>query len=354
LLASQLLILLGLVAMAATDPRAELTRLVALAVLVAFSSATQDIIIDAYRIEIGEARLQATFAAAYMMGYRLAMILASAGVLWISAAADLPEAGYQQSSWAVAYLIMASAMGVGILTTLTAPEPNVAPRAASERRGDWAERLRDWLWRVVVAPFAEFLRRYGWRAVLLLALIGTYRISDVVLGVVANVFYLDMGFSKEEIADVTKVFGILMTLLGAALGGGLVTRFGVMPILMLGGALSAATNLMFIQLAGVGHELPMLMVTVGLDNLSAGIASAAFVAYLSGLTNVAFSATQYALFSSVMLVLPKFVGGFSGVMVEGLGYPGFFALTAALGIPVLVLLALAWRVAPVNGVNGER
>jgi len=185
--------------------------------------------------------------------------------------------------------------------------------------------------------------------VLLLGLIASYRISDIVLGVIANVFYIDLGFTKTQIADVTKVFGIVMTLLGAALGGVLVSRFGVMRILFVGGVLAAATNLLFSLLAHAGPQIGMLMLVVAADNLSAGLASAAFVAYLSGLTNVAYSATQYALFSSVMLLFPKFIGGFSGVMVEKLDYPGFFLLTAAMGVPVLLLVALVWRYVPVNG-----
>jgi len=213
----------------------------------------------------------------------------------------------------------------------------------------WLMNVLGWLWRAVISPFADFIRRYRWQAVLLLGLIASYRISDIVLGVIANVFYIDMGFSKTQIADVTKVFGIIMTLLGAVLGGVLVTRFGVMRILFLGALLSAATNLLFSLLAQTGPEIGMLMLVVAADNLSAGLATAAFVAYLSGLTNVSYSATQYALFSSVMLLFPKFIGGFSGVIVENIDYAAFFMLTAAMGLPVLALVALAWRYVPVNG-----
>jgi PAT family beta-lactamase induction signal transducer AmpG len=256
---------------------------------------------------------------------------------------------------------MAACMLVGVVTTLLVAEPAV-PRNDEEveRLGErrihqvswlprWLADLLAWLWRAVVSPFADFLRRYRWQALLLLALIASYRISDIVLGVIANVFYIDLGFTKTQIADVTKVFGIVMTLVGAALGGMLVSRFGVMKILFVGALLAAGTNLLFSLLARTGPEIELLMLVVAADNLSAGLASAAFVAYLSGLTNVAYSATQYALFSSVMLLFPKFIGGFSGVMVEKLGYPGFFLLTAAMGLPVLVLVGLAWRWVPVNG-----
>ena len=361
LLLSQLAVMGGLLGMAFSDPVQGLGFLVALAVLVAFGSATQDIVIDAFRIESAETRLQGALAATYMVGYRLAMILASAGVLWIADWAASGEKGYHPHAWTLAYGMMAAAMLVGVVTTLVVAEPAVPPGESEvERAGArrirqvawlpaWMADLLEWLWRAVVSPFADFLRRYRWQAVLLLALIASYRISDIVLGVIANVFYIDLGFTKTQIADVTKVFGILMTLLGAAFGGVLVSRFGVMRILFLGALLAAGTNLLFSLLARSGPEIGLLMLVVAADNLSAGLASAAFVAYLSGLTNLAYSATQYALFSSVMLLFPKFVGGFSGVMVEKLGYPGFFLLTATMGLPVLLLVAAAWRWVPVNG-----
>ena len=367
MLLSQLSVALGLTVMAITDPANSLALVVALAVWVAFSSATQDIVIDAYRIESGDPELQGAMAAAYMVGYRIAMIMASAGVLWIAAWMDPEEVVYHQSSWAVAYGVMAALMGVGILTTLLIDEPRVhADRETEEKEARGVSRLHqigwlpgfllpliDWLWRAVVSPFADFFRRYRWHALLLLALISSYRISDIVLGVIANVFYLDLGFSKAQIADVTKVFGIAMTLLGALVGGVLVTRFGVMRILFIGAVLAAATNLLFALLAQTGPDIRMLMMVVAMDNLSAGLASAAFVAYLSNLTNVSYSATQYALFSSIMLLFPKFIGGFSGVLVDSIGYSGFFTMTAAMGLPVLLLVLLAWRYTPVKSTRQQ-
>jgi len=361
LLLAQACIITGLIGMALTDPAQDLARLVWFALLVAFASATQDIVIDAYRIESAPPRLQAVLASTYMIGYRLAMICAGAGVLWLAAWVDVNEATYQHTPWLAGYLAMAALMGVGILTTLLSREPAVPDRsdaAEREQRGDdWlAARLPAlllppvaWLWRAMISPFVDFFRRYGWIALLILGLIASYRISDIVLGVIANVFYVDMGFSKAEVANVTKVFGVVMTLLGAVLGGMLADRFGVMRILFIGALLAAATNLLFSVLAGMGHDLGMLIAVVAMDNLSGGLATAAFVAYLSGLTNVNYSATQYALFSSIMLLLPKLLGGYSGVLVDRLDYPLFFTFTAALGLPVLVLVGLAWRYAPVNG-----
>jgi MFS transporter, PAT family, beta-lactamase induction signal transducer AmpG len=196
---------------------------------------------------------------------------------------------------------------------------------------------------VIVEPFADFFRRYGWHAALILALIAVYRISDVVMGIMANPFYVDMGFTKDEVAAVSKVFGVIMTLVGAFIGGVLALRLGVMRTLMLGAILSAASNLLFAWLAGIGHDVRMLILVVSADNLSSGIASAAFVAYLSSLTNIQYSATQYALFSSLMLLLPKWLAGFSGKYVDAYGYGNFFVSTAILGLPVLVLVWLATR-----------
>jgi PAT family beta-lactamase induction signal transducer AmpG len=337
LLLAQAMVIAGLVGMAFNDPSTLLQPLVLCALLVAFGSATQDIALDAYRIESAAADKQAALAAAYQTGYRMAMIWAGAGVLWVAARAEVTGgAAYQNSAWQVAYLVMAASMAVGVLTVLLSPEPQrrelPAPRNAAE-----------WLQGVLVEPFADFIRRYRWHAALILALIAVYRISDVVMGIMANPFYVDMGYSKDEVASVSKIFGVIMTLVGAFVGGVLSARFGVARILMLGAVLSAASNLLFAWLAGHGHDLYALVAVVSADNLAGGIASAAFIGYLSSLTNVNYSATQYALFSSMMLLLPKFIAGYSGLFVDHFGYATFFNATAALGVPVLVLVALALR-----------
>jgi PAT family beta-lactamase induction signal transducer AmpG len=222
----------------------------------------------------------------------------------------------------------------GVLTVLFSKEP--APRALSQPRN-----AAEWLQGALVEPFAEFLRRYRWQAALILALIATYRISDVVMGIMANPFYVDMGYTKDEVATVTKIYGVLMTLLGAFLGGALALRMGVMRVLMLGAILSAASNLLFAWLSGHGHDVSRLIFVISADNLAGGIASSAFIAYLSSLTHVNYSATQYALFSSMMLLLPKLVAGYSGVYVDHFGYASFFSATAMLGAPVLLLVYLA-------------
>jgi PAT family beta-lactamase induction signal transducer AmpG len=270
------------------------------------------------------------------------MIWAGAGVLWVAARAEVAgAAGYQHAAWQTAYLVMAASMVVGVVTVLLSPEP--AQRVLPPSRNAAA-----WLREVLVEPFAEFVRRYRWQAVLILALIAVYRISDVVMGIMANPFYVDMGYTKDEVAAITKVFGVIMTLVGAFVGGVLALRFGVMRVLMLGAVLSAASNLLFAWLGGLGHDLQALVLVISADNLSSGIASAAFIAYLSSLTNVNYSATQYALFSSMMLLLPKYLAGFSGVYVDAFGYVNFFTSTAALGAPVLLLVWLASRLTPVR------
>ncbi len=337
LLLSQVAIVAGLVGMAFTDPKVDLMPIVWCALVVAFASATQDIALDAYRIESADTSRQAALAAAYQTGYRLAMIWAGAGVLWIAARAETANvASYQHDAWQTAYLWMAASMLVGMLTVLLSAEP-------VRKELPPARNLAEWLQTALVEPFAEFFKRYGWNAALILALIATYRISDIVMGIMANPFYVDMGYSKDEVASVTKVFGVIMTLLGAFVGGVLSMRLGVMRVLMLGAVLSAASNLLFAWLGTRGHDLAALIWVISADNLSSGIASAAFIAYLSSLTNINYSATQYALFSSMMLLLPKWLAGFSGVYVDSFGYGHFFVATACLGLPVVVLVWLAGR-----------
>ena len=338
LLFSQLAIMAGLVAMSFNDPQQALQPVVWGALAVAFGSATQDIALDAYRIESADTDRQAALAAAYQTGYRLAMIWAGAGVLWIAARAEVAQAAnYQFAAWQTAYLVMAASMAVGALTVLLSPEPVPAPMPVARNLGDW---LRS----ALVEPFADFLRRYQWQAALILALIAVYRISDVVMGIMANPFYVDMGYTKAEVAAVTKIYGVIMTLVGAFVGGALAMRLGVMRVLMLGAVLSAASNLLFALLSTRGHDLTGLIWVISADNLASGIASAAFIAYLSSLTNISYSATQYALFSSMMLLLPKFLAGYSGRYVDAFGYPNFFIATALLGVPVLLLVWLASRI----------
>jgi PAT family beta-lactamase induction signal transducer AmpG len=337
LLLSQAVIMTALVFMALTDPKLALLPVVWCALAVAFGSATQDIALDAYRIESADIRRQAALAAAYQTGYRIAMIWSGAGALWIAARAEIVGiTTYQHGAWQTAYLAMAASMLLGMVTVLCSPEPQRRELPPSKNPADWLQGA-------LIEPFADFLRRYGKQALLILGLIAMYRISDVVMGIMANPFYVDMGYTKDEVATVTKVYGVIMTLVGAFVGGGLAMRFGVMKVLMLGAVLSAGSNLLFAWLGTRGHDVTSLIFVISADNLSSGIASAAFIAYLSSLTNINYSATQYALFSSMMLLLPKTLAGYSGRYVDAFGYSNFFTASALLGVPVLVLIGLAAR-----------
>jgi MFS transporter, PAT family, beta-lactamase induction signal transducer AmpG len=416
LLVSQLLVVASIAIMASVDPASAtdaLTLMAVGAVMLGFSSATQDIVIDAYRIESAPVDLQAMMSSTYIAGYRIGMVVAGAGALYLADYFGSTKAAYNYEAWQTTYLIMAATMLVGVLTTLVIDEPLVPRSSEADQEAGAAltgtENLRmlgvfaagvasfvasfgalgqmgDALksaWsagpllglllesarlllaigaalvvggalvklgvapvslarRTWLAPIRDFFDRYGMHtAWLVLGLIGLYRISDIVLGVISNVFYQDLGFSKPEIAAAVKTYGVLIGIAGSVVGGVVATRVGVMRTLMWGAVLSALTNLAFVALALAGHDVVLMYAVVSADNLAAGFASAAFVAFLSSLTNVSFTAVQYAIFSSLMTLLPKTLGGYSGGIVDALGYPGFFIFTAVIGIPVLWLVHVA-------------
>lgn len=343
MLLSQVGVTVGLWGMSLLPVDNQLQQLAWLSVWVAFCSATQDIVIDAYRIEVVAVKFQGAMAAMYVFGYRLALLVAGAGALYIA----------EFVNWQVAYQVMAALMLVGIVSTLLIHEPahnvNLSAQTieASVERSLHVEAdggLLRWFLDAVVSPFVEFFQRNGRRGLLILALIALYKMSDIAMGVMANPFYLDLGFSKKEIADVTKVFGFFMTILGTSLGGVFVLRYGIMRPLLFGAIIVALTNLLFAVLAVVEPNLYLLAGVVSADNLCGGIASAVFIAYLSGLTNSAYTATQYALFSSLMTLPAKLIGGFSGEIVSGYGYDGFFVYAAVIGIPAIILVALVMRI----------
>ncbi|GAA0302044.1 MFS transporter [Psychrosphaera haliotis] len=337
LLLSQSCLVLSIAAMALTNPADNLFVMAIAAVCVAFSSATQDIVIDAYRIESGDDKQQAAMAAAYMIGYRLAMIVATAGVLYFTALFESVQ-NYDFNAWQSSYFIMAGLMASTMFITLTSPEPTPTNTISSPNsvKQTPIEKFKV----AFIDPVLDLISRYRTHALLLIVLIATYRVSDIVMGVMANVFYVDMGYTKQEIAAISKVFGVIMTLLGAFFAGGLINRFGILPILLAGAILSAVTNLLFVVLSQSSHSTELLTVVISIDNLSAGIAMAALIAFLSSLTNKEFTATQYAWLSSAMLLLPKSIGGFSGVWLESIGYTNFFTLTALLGLPTIIALVI--------------
>ena len=354
MLVAQIGIIGGLLLMASSDPLTSLEPLVYAAILVAFASATQDIAIDAWRIEAVSTEYQGAMSGTYQMGYRLGMLLAGGGAFTLA----------HFYSWPFAYSVLAMCMTLGIITTLLIPEPdhNISQStwqqeekviAFMENSTHLPDRIRHaygWFIGAVICPFTEFFIRNGKFAIIILLFIGLFRISDIAMGIMANPLYVDIGYSDLQIGLITKTIGPFITITGALLGGTLVVLYGVMNILLLGAILVVITNLTFIALAMLPPDAVYLSVVIGADNLSAGIAGSAFIAYLSGLTNRAYTATQYALFSSLMLLPAKFIGGFSGEVVDVYGYVSFFVYSAALGLPAIALI-LYLRNKPFNGVS---
>jgi len=329
ILLGQVGIAVGLIGMSRIG-HTELYALSVCALIVAFSSATQDIAIDAYRIEAMPEEFQGVMSAAYIFGYRMALLAAGAGALYIA----------EYANWVVAYQVMASLTAIGIITVLLIAEP-VERRdeliSATEQGG------RLGFVNAVIRPFTEFFSAYGQYALAILAFIAVFRLSDLVMGIMANPFYLDMGYSKIEIANVAKVFGILMSITGSIICGVLIMKWGLWRCLLIGAIAVALTNLLFAGLSLMPAEVIWLAVVISADNISGGFAATAFVAYLSSLTNRAYTATQYALFSSLMTLPGKFVSGFSGKVVDSEGYFFFFVLAAVLGLPAIFLVLWLMR-----------
>jgi PAT family beta-lactamase induction signal transducer AmpG len=346
MLLAQLGIIAGLIGMGSSDSHTQLQQIALFAVWVAFCSATQDVVIDAYRVETSGPEYQGAMAATYVFGYRIALLVAGAGVFYIA----------DYSSWRLAYFAMAIAMGAGVLTTLSLKEPDhndikeagvleskLEAMLGVGRRQTILQRFLADFSNAVLSPFIEFFNRNGRMGLLILLLIALYKMSDITMGVMANPFYLDLGFSKKEIAEVSKIFGFFMTISGAALGGMMVVRYGIMHPLLLGAVMVASTNLLFAVLAVSEPNLLLLAGVVSADNLSGGIATSVFIAYLSSLTSTAYTATQYALFSSLMTLPAQLLGGFSGMVVDSYGYLVFFIYAATVGLPAIVLVFLLMR-----------
>ena len=327
MLLAQLSIGVSLFVLAGTDPAQNIEAFALIAFAVAFSSATQDIVIDAYRIESAEDQMQGVLAAAYQYGYRISLLISMAGALYLAEFAD----------WSFTYMAMAGCMIVGILTTLWCREPE-APRTPAPYSGaNVSEKIAGWFTHAVADPFRDFYARFGRFLIAILVFVSLYRISDYVLGILANPFYLDIGYTKSEVATVAKVYGAWVTIIGVGAGGWAVVRFGVARCLVVATTLIASTNLFFAVMTQVGPELWMLAVTISADNLAQGFGGTVLIAYLSSLTNRAFTATQYALLSSFMALFPKFLAGYSGNVQESIGWLGFFLYAAVLGVPAILL-----------------
>ncbi len=361
MLLAQAMIATGLIGIAFSDPRSSLTLVAIFAVITAFGSATQDIAIDAFRIESAPPDLQGSTAGAYQLGYRLAILTSGAGALKIAYFAD----------WTAAYLTMAALVLVGVVTVFIVREPERAPDGgkmealAQKLAGKGAlGRAGGWFMDAVVGPFMDFFGRHGWYALMILLFIGSYRLTDITMGVMANPFYIDVGFTKSEIAEVSGFYGVWVGITGALLGGVVVARWGLMRPLIVCAILAAASNLLFYLVAVDGREIldlgacrdslclpddpagvrrgdiALLYMTITAENLVGGATGTVLIAYLSSLTNAAYTATQYALFGSLWSFVGKIVASTSGLIIDATSYPFFFVYTAVLGIPAVVLAIL--------------
>ncbi len=340
LLLTQMALIAATLALGFSDPSANIALTAVLAISVAFASASQDIVIDAYRIEVLEERQLAAGAAVYVYGYRIAMLVSSFGALY--------SATY--IGWPATYMVMAGLALIGIATVLLNPEPKEVETEDLHRRraevSDWiAARPKlprrsapalGFLYTGVVAPFAEFMSRPGWLAILLF--VAFYKFGDSLAGVMTTPFMLKIGFTKIEIANVAKLYGTGATFAGLFIGGWLMNAAGLYRSLWICGILQLVSNFMFAVQAMVGADLGLLAVTIGVENLAGGMGTAVFVAYLSALCNLGYTATQYALVSSFMAVARTWLSSTGGYLAEWLGWVDFFLLTAAAALPGLFLL----------------
>lgn len=329
----------AIVALGATQPEIEPLWTAVFALAVAFFSASQDIVIDAYRIEILDEDQQGAGAAMTQAGYRVGMIASGAGALYLADAVK---------DWFWVYAAMAVLAFGGLVVALLAPVPGEASRPAAGRG------IVAWLSDTVAGPFAEFFSRSGARAALaVLAFILLYKFGDAFAGVMANPFYVKIGFSKTEIASVSKIFGVFATLGGVFVGGVLVRRYGVMASLLICGVLQMVSNLMFAAQAAIGPDVGFLVLTIGIENLSGGMGSAAFVAYLSLLCNVAYTGTQYALFSSFMAFGRTWMSASSGWIAEQTDWVTFFVISTFAAVPGLIMLLWMMKRLPIGAQTGR-
>ena len=402
LLLVQFLIIFSLILTSFTDPQKNLYATAFFIVLLAFFSASQDIIIDAFRIESVSQSKQGYLSSMYIAGYRVGMLVSGAGSLWL--ASYFGSDNYDQIVWQKVYCIMALFMAVGIFANLTSNEPKVKKNLFKKTNNhlifflsiiftitifiylysNISFSLKDnnllifvltflklifcflvsgillmlmTKFKIVekrmvaesyIAPIMNFIKKYGRFALIILMLISLYRIADVVMGVMANIFYIEKGYSIKDIATYSKFFGVFATIIGGLLGGYFASKKGTMTALFLGALIASLSNLLFAWLATVDANINYLIMVITADNISSGFAGAAFVIYLSGLTSIKFTATQYALFSSIMLFLPKLIAGYSGAWVDVMGYSNYFILTALLGMPVLFLIYWIGIIAPIK------
>jgi len=336
LLSIQPPLMLAIIALGQTDPLQAAVVTAAVAVVVAFLSASQDIVVDAYRIEILAEDEQGYGFACYVWGYRFALLAANAGALGMVGLVG----------WDGAFIYCAALVLVGLIAAIFAREPEAPAREVLP----WGRRMKV----AVVDPFRDFMQRRFWLAILLF--IALFKLGEALAGIMTAPFYRSLGFTRGEVAAVASVFGLMMTLLGVMAGGWFVAKIGVGRALVITGIMQMLSNLMYVALNEVGRDMGMLYAQVGVENFTDGLADAAFVAYLTSLTNRAFSATQYALLSSLAAVPLRFLGGWSGQLAEGMGWTPFFLLTTVAALPALFIMLWLLRhlPPPPHGVRAGR
>ena len=325
LLFSQALLIVFIVALGFSSPALDPAMTAVLAFAVAFFSATQDIVIDAFRIEKMEKKEQAAGATAYVYGYRIGMLASGAGALYLATF----------YSWSVAYMAMAGLILVGSAAALLAKEPQASEAAA---KNDKPKDVAAWLGKAVIEPFADFLTRKGW--VFILLFITLFKFGDALVGTMTNPFLIDLGFSKIEIANVAKLFGFWATMGGLAIGGVMLAKVSLFRALLISFFVQIVSTTLFVVQAYVGYNLELLAATIAAENLASGMGTAVFLAYLSILCNVRYTATQYALFSSLFAISRTWLSTASGLLAEQLGWPTFFIITMVAAVPGLILLFL--------------
>lgn len=340
LLTAQIAVMVGLLGLAVGDPAHSLAWIIGCAAFTGFAGATQDIVVDGWRIDVAPPERQGVMAATYNLGYRLALICAGAGALYI---ADF-------AGWRQAYVAMAVLMLIPIVAGLLAPRLPERARRAGAPAPSTAKTFAE--------PIADLFQRYGRWLFVILLLVALYRLPDFLTGVIANPLYIKLGFSKSDIATMSKLYGVWIGIAGAFAGGITITRLGLMPALLIGGITASTSHLCLALLAASGKSIALLALSVSVENFAGNFAGAALIAYMSSLTAPAFAASQYALLSSLYALLGKFFAGFSGYAVKAVGFPTFLIGSSCVGIPVTILCLVVWahgrtaaRVEPVD--NGD-
>ena len=325
MLFTQAILAASIIALGHTHPSVDPTLTALLALLVSFCSASQDIVIDAFRVDILDEKTYGAGAASAVLGYRIGMLVSGAGALYLATF----------YSWATVYNAMAALIGIGIMTTLLCKEPKFQEK--KEITGQQFS-FRNWLYGAIIAPFANFMSRHNWLIILIFIVL--YKLGDAFAGNMSNPFFIEIGFSKIEIANITKLFGFIAMIFGIFLGNFVVGRFGIMRSLFICGLLEMFSNLIFVLQAYMGHEVSVLAITIATENITGGMGTAALVAYLSSLCNISYSATQYALLSSLTAVGRTFLSSTAGILAENVSWVMFFILSTIIALPGMI--ALTW------------